>query len=241
MRVHYITFSVIVVVTAPSGRFAAWPAPCSASAAKSFPKSSTMPGPAVNALAIAPKAKSSPVAVTPCRNDLRGASEEQSGFSPAVSDERGVKAPYKKPLSSEALDSTPAHTLKGRGRECANTLCPRDGLHSALLDNVLFRPVRGASSYRQTHLIKQTSDQISQQSANGVDQNRPEQLHHRHHLLSERSPRPYIRRIALTWQRLSPVRKIPEVSQTSGLYFTLSYGDYSTIALLMTMGSTGTS
>nr|DAG73959.1 MAG TPA: hypothetical protein [Caudoviricetes sp.] len=40
----------------------------------------------------------------------------------------------------------------------------------------------------RTHLIKHTLDQISQQSANCVDQHCPEKVQHRHHLPSEDMP-----------------------------------------------------
>ena len=57
-----------------------------------------------------------------------------------------------------------------------------------------FQPGRSCTSYRASYLIKQTFEQISQQAANSVDQHRPEQAHHRHTLLSERSPRAYCTR-----------------------------------------------
>ena len=53
----------------------------------------------------------------------------------------------------------------------------------------------------QTHLIlKKLADQRSQQAAKRVGQHRPEQLHHRHHLLSERSPQAHLRPFGPGWQ-----------------------------------------
>ena len=102
-----------------------------------------------------------------------------------------MKAPYKKPLSSEALDSTPAHTLKGRGRECVNTLCPRGGHILRDYGNRKFqRPVEVAASTGQLAFLEihKTNRHHRKDSGHQGGQHIPEEVHHGSNLLSEDMP-----------------------------------------------------